>query len=150
MRAVLQRVTSASVTVEGTITGQIGQGLLVLLGVGQGDTEAELDWMLDKISGLRIFEDAGGKMNLSLLDTSKTLLAVSQFTLYADTKKGRRPSFISAMEPTEAKRLYALFCTKARASGLTVEEGVFAADMKVALVNDGPVTVWLDSADRTR
>lgn len=145
MRAVLQRVKEASVTVDGKITGQIGEGLLVLLGVGKGDTAKDLDFMVDKIPGLRIFEDAAGKMNLSLMDTSKALLAVSQFTLFADTKKGRRPSFIDAMEPEEAKRLYLSFCEKCRARGLTVQEGVFAADMKVALVNDGPVTLWLDS-----
>ena len=145
MRAVLQRVTEASVTVEGKITGQIGPGLLVLLGVGKGDTEKDLDFMVDKIPALRIFEDAAGKMNLSLMDTSKALLAVSQFTLFADTKKGRRPSFIDAMEPEEAKRMYALFCERCRALGISVQEGVFAADMKVALVNDGPVTICLDS-----
>lgn len=145
MRAVLQRVKEASVTVEGRITGQIGPGLLVLLGVGKGDTEKDLDFMVDKIPALRIFEDDAGKMNLSLMDTSKALLAVSQFTLFADTKKGRRPSFIDAMEPEEAKRLYAMFCQRCRALGLTVQEGVFAADMKVALVNDGPVTICLES-----
>ncbi len=145
MRAVLQRVKEASVTVEGKITGQIGAGLLVLLGVGKGDTETDLEFMVDKIPGLRIFEDAAGKMNLSLMDTSKALLAVSQFTLFADTKKGRRPSFIDAMEPEEAKRMYAAFCERCRAKGLAVQEGVFAAEMKVALVNDGPVTIWLDS-----
>ncbi len=145
MRAVLQRVKEASVTVDGKITGQIGPGLLVLLGVGKGDTAKDLDFMVDKIPSLRIFEDAAGKMNLSLMDTSKALLAVSQFTLFADTSKGRRPSFIDAMEPEEAKRLYLSFCEKCRALGLTVQEGVFAADMKVALVNDGPVTICLDS-----
>lgn len=145
MRAVLQRVKEASVTVEGKITGQIGPGLLVLLGVGKGDTEQDLDFMVDKIPSLRIFEDDGGKMNLSLMDTSKALLAVSQFTLFADTKKGRRPSFIDAMPPEEAKRLYGSFCERCRLLGLTVQEGIFAADMKVALVNDGPVTICLDS-----
>jgi D-aminoacyl-tRNA deacylase len=145
MRAVLQRVKEASVTVEGSVTGQIGPGLLVLLGVGKDDTEADLAFLVEKIPLLRIFEDANGKMNLSLLDTSKALLAVSQFTLYADTRKGRRPSFIDAMPPEEAKRLYLQFCERCRALGLTVQEGVFAADMQVALVNDGPVTIWLDS-----
>lgn len=145
MRAVLQRVREASVTVEGNVTGKIGPGLLVLLGVGQGDTEADVEWMVDKIPALRIFEDEQGKMNRALADTSKALLAVSQFTLFADTKKGRRPSFINAMEPVEARRLYARFCARCREAGLTVEEGVFAADMKVALVNDGPVTICLDS-----
>lgn len=145
MRAILQRVSEASVTVDGRVTGKIGPGLLVLLGVGKGDTEADVDFMVDKIPMLRIFEDEVGKMNKSLLDTSKALLAVSQFTLFADTKKGRRPSFIDAMAPDEAKRLYALFCDKCRALGLEVQEGVFAAHMDVALVNDGPVTISLDS-----
>ncbi|PZR18804.1 MAG: D-tyrosyl-tRNA(Tyr) deacylase [Archangium gephyra] len=150
MRAVLQRVKEASVTVDGVVTGKIGAGLLVLLGVGKGDTEADLDFMVDKIPQLRIFEDDAGKMNKSLLDTSKAMLAVSQFTLYADTKKGRRPSFIDAMPPDEAKRLYESFCARARALGVTVEEGIFAADMKVALINDGPVTICLDSVDRVQ
>lgn len=145
MRAILQRVSEASVTVDGRITGKIGAGLLVLLGVGKGDTEADVDFMVDKIPMLRIFEDETGKMNKSLLDTSRALLAVSQFTLYADTRKGRRPSFTDAMPPDEAKRLYALFCQKCRALGLDVQEGVFAAHMNVALVNDGPVTISLDS-----
>jgi D-tyrosyl-tRNA(Tyr) deacylase len=145
MRAVLQRVKEASVTVDGAVTGKIGPGLLVLLGVGKGDTEADLDFMVDKIPALRIFEDDAGKMNRSLLDTSKALLAVSQFTLYADTSRGRRPSFIDAMPPDEAKAMYAKFCVRCRELGLTVEEGVFAADMKVALINDGPVTITLDS-----
>lgn len=145
MRAILQRVKEASVTVEGRVTGKIGPGLLVLLGVGKGDTEGDVDFMVDRIPGLRIFEDDAGKMNKSLLDTSKALLAVSQFTLFADTKKGRRPSFIDAMPPEEAKRLYALFCERCRALGLDVQEGVFAAHMDVALVNDGPVTISLDS-----
>ena len=141
----LQRVREASVAVDGAVTGQIGAGLLVLLGVGKGDTEQDVAWMVDKIPMLRIFEDDAGKMNRSLLDTSRQLLAVSQFTLFADTRKGRRPSFIDAMPPDEAKRLYAQFCERCRALGLTVAEGVFAADMKVALVNDGPVTICLDS-----
>jgi len=145
VRAILQRVKEASVTVEGRVTGKIGPGLLVLLGVGKGDTEGDVDFMVDRIPGLRIFEDDAGKMNKSLLDTSKALLAVSQFTLFADTKKGRRPSFIDAMPPEEAKRLYALFCERCRALGLDVQEGVFAAHMDVALVNDGPVTISLDS-----
>jgi D-tyrosyl-tRNA(Tyr) deacylase len=145
VRAILQRVSEASVTVDGRITGKIGAGLLVLLGVGKGDTEADVDFMVDKIPMLRIFEDETGKMNKSLLDTSRALLAVSQFTLYADTRKGRRPSFTDAMPPDEAKRLYALFCNKCRALGLDVQEGVFAARMNVALVNDGPVTISLDS-----
>ena len=145
MRAVLQRVKEARVTVEGKVTGQIGPGLLVLLGVGKGDLERDVDWMVDKVAALRIFEDEAGKMNRSLLDTHRALLAVSQFTLFADTSKGRRPSFIDAMEPLEAKRLYELYCERSGAVGLTVARGVFAADMQVALVNDGPVTILLDS-----
>jgi D-tyrosyl-tRNA(Tyr) deacylase len=145
MRAVLQRVREASVTVDGAVVGSIGPGLLVLLGVGKDDTEADVDFMVDKVPGLRIFEDDAGKMNRSLFDGSKALLAVSQFTLYADTKKGRRPSFVDAKPPEEAKQLYSLFCERCRAAGLQVAEGVFAADMKVALVNDGPVTIVLDS-----
>lgn len=148
MRAVLQRVKEASVTVDGSVVGAIGPGLMVLLGVGKGDTDADVDFMVDKVPGLRIFEDDAGKMNRSLHDGSKQLLAVSQFTLYADTKKGRRPSFTDAMPPDEAKRLYASFCEKCRATGLTVAEGIFAADMKVALVNDGPVTIVMDSKER--
>lgn len=148
MRAVLQRVKEASVTVDGAVVGQVGPGLLVLLGVGKGDTEADVDFMVDKVPGLRIFEDEAGKMNRSLFDSSKALLAVSQFTLFADTRKGRRPSFIDAMPPEEAKRLYLLFCERCRAAGLTVAEGIFAADMKVALINDGPVTILLDSKER--
>lgn len=145
MRAVLQRVREAKVTVDGAVTGEIGAGFLVLLGVGKGDTEKDVDWMVDKIAGLRVFEDEAGKMNRSLLDTHKALLAVSQFTLFADTNKGRRPSFIDAMEPAEAKRLYELYCERSGAVGLKVARGVFAADMQVALVNDGPVTICLDS-----
>ena len=145
MRAVLQRVLEAKVEVEGSVVGKIGPGLLVFLGVGQADLEKDLDWMVGKVCGLRIFEDPLGKMNRSVLDTSKAILAVSQFTLFADTRKGRRPSFLDAMAPEEARRLYALFCERARAAGLVVAEGVFAADMKVSLVNDGPVTIWLDS-----
>lgn len=145
MRSVVQRVLSASVTVEGQKVSEIGPGLLVLLGVGKGDTEADLDWMVKKVSQLRIFEDEAGKMNRSVMDGSKALIAVSQFTLYGDAGKGNRPSFIDAMEPTEAKRLYELFCERLRALGLTVGTGIFAADMKVSLVNDGPVTIVLES-----
>lgn len=145
MRAVLQRVKEAKVTVDGQVTGQIGPGFLVLLGVGKGDTEADVDWMVDKVAGLRVFEDEAGKMNRSLKDTHRALLAVSQFTLFADTRKGRRPSFVDAMEPAEAKRLYELYCERSQALGLTVARGIFAAEMQVALVNDGPVTITLDS-----
>lgn len=145
MRAVLQRVLEAKVEVAGEAVGKIGPGLLVLLGVGSGDEEKDVEWMVEKISLLRIFEDEAGKMNRSVLETSKAILAVSQFTLFADTRKGRRPSFLDAMAPDEARRLYGRFCERSRAAGLFVAEGVFAADMKVALVNDGPVTICLDS-----
>jgi D-tyrosyl-tRNA(Tyr) deacylase len=145
VRVVLQRVSEAKVTVDGTITGAIGPGLLALVGVGKNDTEADVEALVNKIPDLRIFEDDSGKMNRSLLDGSRNLLAVSQFTLYADTRKGRRPSFVDAMAPAEAKRLYALFCAGCRSRGLTVAEGVFAADMKVSLVNDGPVTLVIDT-----
>jgi D-tyrosyl-tRNA(Tyr) deacylase len=145
MRAVVQRVLEASVTVEGQRVSEIGPGLLVLLGVGKGDTEADLTWMVEKLATLRIFEDAQGKMNLSLEDTTKQLIVVSQFTLYGDARKGRRPSFIEAMEPAPAKALYERACELLRARGLTVGTGIFAADMKVALVNDGPVTILLES-----
>lgn len=145
MRSVVQRVLSASVTVEGARVSEIGAGLLVLLGVGKGDSEQDAEWMARKISQLRIFQDDAGKMNRSILEGTRELIAVSQFTLYGDARKGNRPSFIDACEPDEAKRLYALFCGRLRELGLAVGEGVFAAHMQVALVNDGPVTILLDS-----
>ena len=145
MKAVAQRVLEASVTVAGERVSQMGPGLLVLLGVGQGDTEADAAWMADKLATLRVFEDAAGKMNLSVEDTSRALIVVSQFTLYGDTRKGRRPSFIEAMEPVAARSLYERVCELLRARGLTVGMGIFAADMKVALVNDGPVTLLLET-----
>ncbi|WP_044889311.1 D-aminoacyl-tRNA deacylase [Myxococcus hansupus] len=145
MRAVVQRVLEASVTVEGQRVSEIGPGLLVLLGVGKGDTEADVPWMVEKLATMRIFEDAEGKMNLSLEDTSRQLIVVSQFTLYGDTRKGRRPSFIDALEPVAAKALYERTCELLRQRGLSVGTGIFAADMKVALVNDGPVTLLLES-----
>lgn len=148
MRAVVQRVSEASVTVEGRRVSEIGPGLLVLLGVGKGDTEADVDWMSKKVAQLRIFEDEAGKMNRSVLDGSKAVLVVSQFTLYGDARKGNRPSFEGACEPREAQRLYEHFCDASRALGLTVGTGIFAADMKVALLNDGPVTLMLESPPR--
>jgi D-aminoacyl-tRNA deacylase len=144
MRALLQRVREASVTVGGERVGAIGAGLLVFLGVGQGDGEAQAVALADRIAGLRIFEDEAGKMNRSLLDTHRAALVVSQFTLYADTRKGRRPSFIEAAPPDQARRLIARACDALRTLGVQVQEGVFAAEMQVALVNDGPVTIWLD------
>jgi D-aminoacyl-tRNA deacylase len=145
MRALIQRVSEASVTVDGKQVSSIGAGLLVLLGVGKGDTEKDADWLADKVVGLRIFSDAAGKMNLALTDTSKALIAVSQFTLFGDVTKGKRPSFIDACEPEEANRLYQYFCERCRALGVTVGTGIFRAEMKVAFVNDGPVTLWVDS-----
>ncbi len=148
MRALIQRVTEAAVTVDGQEVGRIGPGLLVLLGVGQADTEADLAYLAPKIANLRIFEDAEGKMNRSLLDFGGSVLLVSQFTLYADTRKGRRPSFTDAAPPEHAAGLVAACAAALRAQGLPVETGVFQANMQVALVNDGPVTIWIDSAAR--
>lgn len=145
MRAVLQRVTRASVTVDGEIVGQIGRGFLILLGIGQGDGEAEVKGLADKIVNLRVFPDDEGKMNRSLLDSGGAALVVSQFTLYADVRKGRRPSFIDAALPALAEPLVARFMTALAAYGTHVEGGVFGAHMEVALLNDGPVTIWLDS-----
>jgi len=145
VRAIVQRVLEASVSVDGEIVGRIGPGLLVLLGVGKGDGEREVSWMADKIANLRIFEDEGQKMNRSVIDGSRSILVVSQFTLYGDARKGRRPSFAEACEPAEANRLYELFCERSRALGLDVQQGRFGAQMKVALINDGPVTLILDS-----
>ncbi len=145
MRAVIQRVSSASVTVEGQVVGAIDAGLLVLLGVGQGDTEADADYLAEKIANLRIFEDAAGKMNLSLLEAGGAALVVSQFTLYGDVRRGRRPSFSSAAPPAEADRLYQYCCARLHTLGLPVERGIFQAMMSVALVNEGPVTILLDS-----
>ncbi len=145
MRAVVQRVSSASVTVEGRVTGKIEQGLLVLLGVAQGDTEADADYLADKVAGLRIFEDADEKMNLSVIDVGGSVLAVSQFTLYGDLRRGKRPSFDAAARPEQAKKLYEYFVQKIRSAGLLCETGVFQAMMNVELVNNGPVTILLDS-----
>ena len=145
MRAVVQRVAEAAVRVDGEVVGQIGPGALVLLGVGQGDAEADADYLADKVLHLRIFPDESGQMNRSVLDTRGELLAVSQFTLYGDTRRGRRPGFSSAAPPEEANRLYRYFVGRLRESGLRVEEGVFRAMMDVSLVNRGPVTLLLDS-----
>lgn len=145
MRAVIQRVGRASVAVEGRVTGEIGTGLLILLGVGRGDNLAATTYLAEKIVNLRIFPDEAGKMNLSLLDAGGAALVVSQFTLYADTRGGRRPSYIEAAPPEEANRLYEEFVRAMRALGVRVETGVFQAHMQVELVNDGPVTILLDS-----
>ncbi len=145
MRIVLQRVKSASVTVGGERISEIGAGLLLLVGVAQGDGEAEADWLAKKIAGLRIFNDESGKMNLSLEDVGGEVLAVSQFTLLADTRKGKRPSFVGAAPPEEAERLFDYFCERLREAGVgSVKTGSFGAMMDVALVNDGPVTIVLE------
>ncbi len=145
MRAVVQRVSSARVEVDRRVTGAIENGLVVLLGVARDDGEAEADYLLDRVLGLRIFPDAGGKMNLSVLDTGGSLLVVSQFTLYGDTRKGRRPGFDRAAPPEQAKRLYERFVERARARGVRTETGVFQAMMSVHLVNEGPVTLLVES-----
>ncbi len=145
MRAVVQRVTRASVEVNDEITGEIGHGLLVLLGVAQDDTETDADYLAEKIAGLRIFEDESGKMNLSVVDAGGAVLAVSQFTLYGDVRRGKRPSFDAAARPERARELYQYFVDKIRAAGLRCETGRFQAMMTVELVNSGPVTILLDS-----
>jgi D-tyrosyl-tRNA(Tyr) deacylase len=145
VRAVIQRVTSASVTVDGRVNGKIGAGLLVLLGVSRTDNQEAAPYLAEKIANLRIFSDEAGKMNRSLLDTGGAALVVSQFTLYGDTRGGRRPSYIQAAPPEEAARLYEEFVRNMRALGVAVETGVFQAHMQVELVNDGPVTILLDS-----
>ena len=144
MRAVVTRVSSASVEVEGAITGRIGRGFLVLLGIAPTDTEAQAEKLADKVCGLRVFEDEAGKMNLNLETVGGSLLVVSQFTLYADTKS-RRPGFTGAAKPETAVPLYEHFMACCRARGFQVEQGVFGADMAVSSVNDGPVTLWLDT-----
>ena len=147
MRAVIQRVSTAQVTVHGDVVGKISRGFLVLLGVTATDGEAEAALLARKIAGLRVFEDNGGKMNLALADVAGAVLAVSQFTLYADVRKGRRPSFIAAARPEQAEPLYQHFCTLLRTEGVPVQQGVFQAEMQVSLVNDGPVTIWMDTAE---
>jgi D-tyrosyl-tRNA(Tyr) deacylase len=145
MRGVLQRVSRASVRVERKVVGEIGAGLLVLLGVGANDTRADGDYLAEKIIGLRIFEDAAGKMNLSVADVNGSMLVVSQFTLYGDTRRGKRPSFDAAAPPEKARELYEYFVGRIRAAGVRCETGVFQASMQVELVNQGPVTILLDS-----
>ncbi len=145
MRAVVQRVSHAKVTVSSDIAGEIGPGLLVLLGVGAEDKPSDADYLVDKIVGLRIFEDEGGKMNLSVADTNGAMLVVSQFTLYGDVRRGKRPSFDAAAPPQIARELYEYFVAQVRAKGLRCETGRFQQMMQVELVNEGPVTILLDS-----
>ncbi len=147
MRALLQRVSHASVTVDGKVVGQIGHGLLVLLGVGQDDSEVQVKTLADKIVHLRIFGDDEGKMNRSLLDVGGEVLVVSQFTLYADMRRGRRPSFTDAAPPSLAEPLVERFKDALATYGLKVEGGVFGAYMEVELINSGPVTIWMDSEE---
>jgi D-tyrosyl-tRNA(Tyr) deacylase len=147
MRACIQRVREAHVTVDSEVTGQIGPGLVVLLGVGQADGEAQAGWLAEKVAALRIFEDDGGKMNRSLAEAGGAMLVVSQFTLYGDCRRGRRPSFIEAAPPKLAERLYEVFVERVRAMGITVATGRFREHMLVHLVNDGPVTIWIDTAE---
>lgn len=150
MRAVVQRVSWAKVEVGGAIVGAIGQGLLVYLGAGKGDADADRAYVLSKVLGLRVFENEAGKMDRSVVDVGGALLVVSQFTLYGDVRRGRRPSFDGAMPPDEAERAYEAFIAEARARGVTVATGRFRADMKVTSANDGPVTLWIDSATSGR
>ena len=147
MRLLIQRVSEARVEVDGQLTGQIGRGLLVFLGIAKSDTEKDADYLLDKVVGLRIFPDEAGKMNRTITDASGSLLIVSQFTLYGDCRKGRRPSFDSAASPDRAKELYEYFLNAARRTSIPVEAGIFQASMKVHLVNDGPVTLVIESGE---
>lgn len=145
MRALIQRVSQARVVVEGEVTGEIGPGLLVLLGVAAEDEQKQLRWLADKIVGLRIFEDDAGKMNLSLAEVGGQLLVVSQFTLFGDCRKGRRPSFIDAAPPEKAEAMYEEFVDYVRGQGIAVGTGRFRTHMEVELTNDGPVTIWIDT-----
>ena len=145
MRTVIQRVSEASVTIDGSVHGAIGRGYMILVGIADGDDEAVINKMADKIARLRIFEDENGKMNLNLEQVSGAILSISQFTLYADCHKGNRPSFSKAGRPDHAKKMYLYFNDVMRRYGFDVQEGIFGADMKVRLLNDGPVTIVLDS-----
>ena len=146
MRAVVQRVRQALVKVDGQAVGEIGVGLLVLLGVAHDDSEADVNYLAEKIVGLRIFEDADGKMNRSVVDAGGAVLAVSQFTLFGDVRRGKRPSFDAAARPEQAAQLYEYFVSRVRTAGLRCETGKFQAMMDVELINDGPVTIWMDTA----
>jgi D-aminoacyl-tRNA deacylase len=146
MRACIQRVSQAEVIADGEVTGRIGRGLVVLLGVAHDDGESQVDWLVDKIVGLRIFEDDSDKMNRSLAEVGGAMLVVSQFTLYGDSRKGRRPSFTDAAPPERAERLYEAFVERVGKKGVEVATGRFRAHMYLSLVNDGPVTLWVDTA----
>jgi D-aminoacyl-tRNA deacylase len=150
VRAIIQRVSQASVTVDEKIVGEIARGFLVLLGVKRGDTNDDAAYLARKIAKLRVFNDDAGKMNLSLEQVAGAVLAVSQFTLYANTRDGNRPSFIDAAAPDDGRRLYGTFCEFLRNENLEVQTGIFQADMQVALVNDGPVTILIDSSERLK
>jgi D-aminoacyl-tRNA deacylase len=145
MRAVIQRVRRAHVTVDGRVVGQIGAGLVVLVGIGKGDTAETADYLAEKTANLRIFDDASGKMNVSLLESGGAALVVSQFTLYGDVRRGRRPAFDRAAPPQEAKEIYEQYAARLRSFGIRVETGIFQAHMVLELENDGPVTILLDS-----
>lgn len=144
MRLLVQRSKEASVTIDGKVHGKIDSGLVVLVGFTHTDTETEIDYLIDKLLHLRIFDDENGVMNRSLLDVGGEILSISQFTLYADTKKGRRPSYIAALNGDEATKLYDLFNQKIEEKGVKIETGIFGSDMKVALINDGPITILLE------
>lgn len=150
MRAIIQRVAHASVTIDGAVHGKIGPGLLILLGVSEDDAEEDARYLADKCAGLRIFTDENDKMNLSAADIGGGLLVISQFTLYGDCRRGKRPSFVRAARPEKAILLYEAFLARCRASGLPVETGKFGADMKVELLNDGPVTIVMDTDEMKR
>lgn len=147
MKLVVQRVLESSCTIDGVITGKSQKGYMVLVGMGQGDNEVVVEKMANKLVKLRVFEDENGKMNKSIVDIGGSILSISQFTLYADCSSGNRPSFSNALEPNEAKRLYLYFNEYLRSLGMKVEEGIFAADMKISLINDGPVTIIMDSKE---
>lgn len=147
MRALIQRVSEAAVRVDEKIVGEIERGFLILLGITHEDTKSEAEYLARKIGGLRLFEDADGKMNLGLSNVDGAVLAVSQFTLYGNARKGRRPSFVDAARPEQAQPLYDHFCEVLEFEGIRVERGIFQAAMQVSLTNDGPVTLWLDTAD---
>lgn len=149
MRAVVQRVASARVTVDERTVGAIGRGLLVLAGVGRGDGSRAASWLVDKIAGLRVFPDDDGRMNRSVLEVDGGVLLVSQFTLYGDCRRGRRPSFVAAAPPAEARAVYEDFVERFRGRGIAVETGVFQAHMQIHAINDGPVTILLDTGDAT-